>query len=57
MKTIRVTASYGWSGCEDEDEFEVEDDATEDDIEKIAWEYGQAMAQDRLDVSWEEVEE
>lgn len=50
MKTIVVRVSTGYVGSDREDEFQVEDDATEEEIHKIALE----VREELCDWSWNE---
>lgn len=52
MKKIRWTLSIGLVGAKRQGEFEIEDDASEDDI----WEAAEDDARRVMDVSWEVVE-
>lgn len=36
MRTIRVTVSMGLVGCKRHGDFEIEDDATDDEIDEVA---------------------
>jgi putative ubiquitin-RnfH superfamily antitoxin RatB of RatAB toxin-antitoxin module len=53
---IKVTVDYGWPGCTDEIDLEVEDNATNEQIEEAAWEAGLSATNERIDVEWEETE-
>ena len=53
MRTIRVSVGTNRVGSTVTREFEVEDTATEEEINTVAWE----TAMDMMDYSWEEVEE
>ena len=48
---IKVHADYGWVGAEEEFIIEVDDDATDEEIEAEAWSY----ATERVGVNWEVV--
>ena len=50
MKTIKWSLSIGLVGCKIEDEFEIEDYATEEEINEAVWE----AVGDRLEWNWEE---
>lgn len=57
MKKIRVYVSYPWAGIPDEEyEFEVEDDATDAEIDEIANEEIADIVWNRISCGWEEVE-
>jgi hypothetical protein len=49
MKTIKWHLSIGYAGTDQEDEFEVEDDATDEEIEEMA----KDAAFDCIDWGWE----
>ncbi len=53
MKKIKVSVSTGYTGSKREDEFEIEDDATEEEINEVALE---VMFQ-LIDFGWMEVED
>lgn len=53
MKKIKVSVGTNRVGSTVTREFEVEDNATEEEINTEAWE----TAMDMIDYSWEEVEE
>lgn len=53
MRTIKCTVESGFGNAIHEDEFEVEDDVTEDEIDEIAWE----LACNYITVSWREDKE
>ena len=53
MKKIKVYADSGYVGCKVEDFIEVEDTATEEEIEEIARE----AINELIDIGWYEVEE
>ncbi len=53
MKTIKVFVSTGYVGSERSDTFEVEDNATKEEISKIALEVMYEM----IDFGWQEVTE
>lgn len=56
MRKIRVYVSYPWAGIsDDEREFEVEDDATDAEIDEIANEAIDDMVWNRLSCGWEVV--
>lgn len=50
MRTIKGVVSLGYAGADVEFEFEVPDDATEEEINKIGWEY----ATEYIDWWWED---
>ena len=39
MKKIKVCIETGYAGCDYEDEFEVEDDIPDNEIDEMAWEF------------------
>ena len=49
---IKVHANYGYVGTDYDDEFEIEDDATEEKINAMAFE----MIMDQVDWYWEKQE-
>ena len=49
---IKVHASYGYAGTDYDDEFEIEDDATEEQINAMAFE----MIMNQVDWYWEKQE-
>lgn len=51
MKTIKVSVGTNRIGSTVEREFEIEDNATEEEINEIAWE----TAMDMIDFTWSEV--
>lgn len=51
MKTIRVSVGTNRVGSTTTREFEVDDNATEEEINELAWE----TAMDMIDFTWEEV--
>lgn len=51
MKTIKVSVGTNRIGSTVTREFEIEDNATEEEINEIAWE----TACDMIDFTWEEV--
>jgi len=53
MRKFKVFATTNYVGCKAEDEFEVEDDATEQEIEDTA----RVMIAEMLDTGWYEVDE
>lgn len=56
MKKIKAYVSYPWAGIpDDEYEFEVEDDATDAEIDEIANEAIDDIVWNRLSVGWEVV--
>lgn len=58
MKTIRVRVGFAWAGIPDDiEEFEVDDDATEEEIDTEAYEYAEEMIFDRAGWDWEVVNE
>ena len=57
MRKIRVYVSYPWTGvANDECEFEVEDNATDVEIDEMANEAINDIVWDRLSCGWEAVE-
>lgn len=52
MKKIKVWLNTGFAGCVHENEFEVDDDATEEEIEEMAKE----IAFNDIDWGWSESE-
>ena len=52
-RKIKVCVETGYAGCNHEDEFEVEDDVTENEIDEIAWE----LACNYITVNWWESKE
>lgn len=57
MKKIKAYVSYLWGGISDDEyEFEVEDDATDAEIDKIANKAIDDMVWNRLSCGWEVVE-
>lgn len=57
MKKIKTYVSYPWAGISDDEyEFEVEDDATDAEIDEIANEAIDDMVWNRLSCGWEVVE-
>ena len=56
MKKIKAYVSYPWAGISDDEyEFEVEDDATDAEIDEIANEAIDDIVWNRLSVGWEVV--
>lgn len=54
MKKIKAYVSYPWAGISDDEyEFEVEDDATDAEIDEIANEAIDDMVWNRLSCGWE----
>ena len=53
MRKVKVCIETGYAGCNHEDEFEVEDDVTENEIDEIAWE----LACNYITVNWWESKE
>jgi len=53
MRRIKVVLSIGYVGCELEEEFEVEDNATEEEIAEMA----QELIFDRVDWSYWELKD
>lgn len=39
MKKVKISTSCNWAGTDQEHEVEVEDNITEDDLSKMAYEY------------------
>lgn len=57
MRKIRVYVCYPWTGVpNDEREFEVEDDATNTEINEMANDAIDDMIWNRIDCGWEEIE-
>lgn len=57
MRKIRVYVNYPWTGvANDECEFEVEDNATDAEIDEMANEAINDIVWDRLSCGWEVVE-
>ena len=55
MKKIRAFVSYSWAGINDDEyEFKVEDDATEEEIDELANEYIEELVWNRVSCGWEE---
>lgn len=50
MRTLKGTVSLGYAGADVEFEFEVLDDATEEEIQEACWE----CATEYIDCYWEE---
>ena len=48
MKLIKVKIDTGYAGCSHEDEFEVEDDATEEEINELV----DDVVSNHIDVAW-----
>lgn len=58
MKKIRAYVSYPWAGINDDEyEFEVDDETTEDEIADIANEVINDLVWNRLCGGWEVVED
>lgn len=56
MKKIKCSVDWPWAGTDsDEEIIEVEDDATEDEINEIAHEALMEMVFNRVSTNWEEV--
>lgn len=56
MRKIRVYVSYPWAGISDDEcEFEVEDNATDEEIDDMANDAINDMVWNRLSGGWEEV--
>lgn len=56
MKKIRAFVSYPWAGVRDDEyDFEVEDDATEEEIDELAKEYIEELIWNRVSSGWEEI--
>lgn len=56
MRKIRAYVQFPWAGIQDDIyEFEVEDDATEEEINKEANEVINEMVWNRISSGWEEV--
>ena len=58
MRKIKAYIQFPWAGIPDDEfefEFEVGDDATEDDINEIANEVINEMIWNRIDCGWEEI--
>jgi hypothetical protein len=59
--TIRITVSYGWAGCDEEDTFEVlrsEWDAMDDEARDAEVDgYVETMISNRVSAGWEVVED
>jgi len=53
MKKIKVYVDSGYVGCKNENVIEVEDDATEEEIEELA---GEAIYE-MIDIGWYEVDD
>lgn len=57
MKKIKAYVCYPWTGISDDEyEFEVEDDATDAEIDEIANEAINELIWNRLSCGWEAVE-
>ena len=57
MRKIRAYVSYPWAGISDDEyEFEVEDDATDAEIDEIANEVINELVWNRVSGGWEVVE-
>ena len=57
MKKIKAYVSYPWAGISDDEyEFEVEDDATDAEIDEIANEAINELVWNRVSGGWEVVE-
>ena len=39
MRKIKVCVETGYAGCDYEDEFEVEDDVSDSEIDEMVWEF------------------
>ena len=58
MKVVRVRVGFAWAGIPDDlEEFEVDDDATEEEIDKEAFQIAENMIFDRAGWDWEVVNE
>ena len=56
MRKIRAYVEFPWAGISDDEyEFEVNDDATEEEINEIANEVINEMVWNRIGGGWEEV--
>lgn len=56
MRKIRAYVEFPWAGIPNEEyEFEVNDDATEDEINEIANEVINEMVWNRVSGGWEEI--
>lgn len=56
MRKIKAYVCYPWAGVSDDEyEFEVEDNATEEEIDELAHEYINELIWNRLSSGWEEV--
>ena len=57
MKRIKCSVYYPWPGIEDDEyTFEVEDDATEEEVEQLANETLMDLVFNRISTNWEEIE-
>ncbi len=57
MKRIRVYVNYPWTGIDDDEyEFEVDDETTEDEIADMANEAINDLVWNRLSSGWEVIE-
>jgi hypothetical protein len=56
MRNIKCSVHYPWAGIQnDEEVIEIEDDATNDEIEAIVEEVVQDIIWNRISIAWEEV--
>jgi hypothetical protein len=56
MRNIKCSVRYPWAGIQNDEEIiEIDDNATEDDIEKIVEEVTQDIVWNRISIAWEEV--
>jgi hypothetical protein len=56
MRNIKCKVHYPWVGIQDDEEIiEVEDNATEDEINEIVEEVAQEIFWDRISFGWEEI--
>lgn len=53
MKKVIAKANFGFWGAEHKTEFEFEDDATEEEMEEVIWEW----AAEYIDISFEVLDE
>lgn len=56
MRNIKCSVHYPWAGIQnDEEVIEIEDDATNDEIEAIVEEVVQDIVWNRISIAWEKV--